>query len=126
VICYCVAPVATPHAMLKSDLVFSLIEKAVADGARCPTNADIAAYLRTFGLPSAPTSIPDIMRRLTREERLIVRVYARNWRDVVVLSGPYAGRATKPPPHGGKPYAVIDAKERRRRDAHGNWPHRRR
>jgi hypothetical protein len=96
------------------DCLFALLQQVAAEGRRCPTNADLAAYLRKGGFRTAPV---DILKNLTREGRVIVRVYANNWRDVVISAGPHAGKATMPPPHHGKPHIVIDAIERAKRDA---------
>jgi hypothetical protein len=96
------------------DCLFALLQQVAAGGQRCPTNADITAYLRERGFRTAPR---DILKCLTREGRVIVRVYANNWRDVVIATGPHTGKTTMPPPHHGKPYIVIDAIERAKRDA---------
>ena len=98
--------------------VYSLVERAAIEGRRCPTNAEIAAYLSKSGLttPLAGSSIPEYFRRLILQGLITVRIYAKNWRDVIILQGPHAGKTTLPPPHGGKPYAVIDQAERERRD----------
>ncbi len=101
----------------RHDRLFSLLEAAAAEGRRCPTNSDLAAALSSFGLPTAPSSVPKIMARLIRDGCIIVRIYGHNWRDVIVQSGQYVNRATMAPPSGWQPYIVIDAAERTKRDA---------
>lgn len=102
----------------KEECVYGLIERAAIEGRRCPKNSEIAEYLRWHIFPEcSASSIPGYMRRLIREGRIIVRVYGHNWRDVIIVKGPHSGKRTLPPPHGGKPYIVIDASERAKRDA---------
>jgi hypothetical protein len=99
--------------------VFTLVERAAIEGRRCPTNPEIAAYLRQQGVKAAAGSIPGLLRILVRENRIVVRVYASNWRDITICEGPHKGKATLPPSHGNDPYIVIDAAERARRDKEG-------
>ncbi len=106
-------------ATTRDDWVFSLIEKAVAEGHRCPTNPEIAAFLCTHGHPIASSSIPKIMRHLVRSERVIVHVYPRNWRVVIIRTGPQAGNATMSRPGGGEALMIIDQAERAKHDAKG-------
>ena len=103
--------------------VYALVERAAKEGRRCPTNAEIAAHLNKSGLakPVAASSIPDIFRQLIRQGLVTVRIYGNNWRDVVILRGPHAGKVTLPPPHGGKPHIVINQAERERRDKAARW-----
>jgi len=103
--------------------VYALVERAAAEGRRCPTNAKIAADLNKSGLtkPVAASSIPGVFRQLIRRGLVTVRIYGNNWRDVVILQGPHAGKATLPPSHGGKPHIVIDQAERERRDRAARW-----
>lgn len=61
--------------------------------------------------------MPGFFRRLTRDGRIIIRVYGGNWRDIVIRKGPHAGKATQPPPHGGEPHIMIDQIARAKRDA---------
>src|SRR5260370_13330253 len=89
--------------------VFDLLEEAASKGLRCPTNPDIAAYLSERGFRTAASAVPAIVRLLTREGRLTVRVYGNNWRDVTICSGPHAGKTSIPPPHRANPYLVIDS-----------------
>lgn len=103
--------------------VYALVERAARNGRRCPTNAEIAAELNKAGLTKAvsPGSIPGVFRQLIRRGQITVRIYGNNWRDVVILEGPHAGKVTLPPPHGGKPHIVIDQAERERRDKAARW-----
>lgn len=105
----------------RTDWVFGVLERAAVEGRRCPTNPEIAECLQKSGLRAAAGSIPGVLRTLVREGRIIVRVYGGNWRDVVIAAGPHAGKSTKGPPHGGKPYSVIDAVERTKRDSEPTW-----
>jgi len=95
-----------------------MIELAANEGRRCPTNADIANDLNASGITKsvAASSIPSIIQRLIRRGLVTVRIYGHNWRDVMILEGTHAAKATLPPPHGGKPYIIIDQAERERRD----------
>lgn len=96
----------------KVDRVFALLEQAAAKEARCPTNPDVAAHLREHGLPkTAPSSIPSITTKLVAQSQIVVRIYGNNWRVVTICTGPHAGKATMPPPHGGEPHTVLDAAE---------------
>jgi hypothetical protein len=98
--------------------VYAVVEGAAMEGRRCPTNAEIAANLNASGLRKsvAASSIPGVFRELIRRGLVTVRIYGNNWRDVMILQGPHAGKVTQPPPHGGKPHIVIDKAERERRD----------
>ena len=98
--------------------VYALIERAAAEGRRCPTNSDIAANLNNSRLTKAvaASSMPGVFQQLIRRGLVTVRIYGNNWRDAVILNGPHARKATLPPPHGGKPYTVLDQPERERRD----------
>lgn len=82
---------------MKQDEAFRLIESTAAAGDRCPQR----------------TIIPSLMFcKLARQGKIRVRIFARNWRVVDVLVGPYAGRSTADDPQrrvGEKPYKVVDA-----------------
>ena len=112
--CYPILPPASDKG--HDERVFSLLEKAAAAGERCPTNAAIAVQIRDCGFRIAAGSIPTIMRRLTRQGRIIVRVYGNNWRGITICTGPHANKSTLEPPHGGKPHLIIDLAERAERD----------
>jgi hypothetical protein len=101
----------------KEDLIFGLVEKAAAERRRCPTNPEIAEFLRTQGFPAAFSSVPKMIGRLVKAGRMIVRVYGHNWRDITICTGHQAGKATIGPPNGGDPYILIDEAGRAKRDA---------
>jgi|SRR5579885_2618950 len=105
----------------RADHVFSLLERAVEEHQRCPTNPEIAADLERHGYRAAAGTIPGLMRNLVRQGRIIIRVYGGNWRDIVICTGPHRGKSTAAAPHGGKPHTVIDATERARRDSQPKW-----
>jgi hypothetical protein len=98
------------------DLLFVLLEQAASEGRRCPTNPDLAKELVKRGLQFSGQTMPRFMKQLTHEGRIIVRLYRKNWRDVVICSGPHSGKATKPPPRGGKPHTLIDTTGRKKGD----------
>ena len=102
----------------KEARVYAIVEQAAVEGRRCPTNAEIAADLNALGLwkPVGTTSIPGILQQLVRQGFMTIRIYGLNWRDIIILQGPHTGKATLPPPYGGKPHIVIDQAERERRD----------
>lgn len=108
------------------DLVFGILERAAGEGRRCPTNFEVAAELNAMltNTRRAGTSIPAIMQVLVRRGLLTVRLYGGNYRDVVILKGPHAGKATLGPRHGGPPYEIIDKAERDRRDKSPKWQRR--
>jgi len=103
--------------------VYTLVERAARARRRCPRNAEIAAELNRSGLTKAAVagSVPGVFRQLIRQGLITVRIYKNNWRDVVILQGPHAGKSTLPPPHGGKPHIVIEQAERERRDKAARW-----
>lgn len=92
--------------------VFAFLENAAANGERCLTNPGFATELNKHGLDLAPQSIPAVFRRLIRAGRITVRIYGGNWREVIIESGPQAGKSTKLPPHGGKPHTIVDSSGR--------------
>ena len=98
-------------AAAKEAHVYALVERAAIEGRRCPTNAEIADDLNKSGLikPVAAASIPGVFRKLIQRRLVTVRIYGHNWRDVVIIKGPHAGKTTLPPPHGGKPYRILSS-----------------
>lgn len=98
--------------------VLAMVERTASEGRRCPTNPEISDDFNELGITEsvAASSIPGIFRQLIRRGLITVRVYGNNWRDVVILQGPRAGKVTLPPPHGGKPHIVIDKVGGERRD----------
>jgi hypothetical protein len=100
----------------RDQLIFTVLERAAAQGRRCPTNAEIAAQLSEHGPRIAGPTVPAAMQRLAREGAIVVRLYGSNYRDVCICKGPHKGKATLPPAHGKLPHIVIDQEERARRD----------
>jgi hypothetical protein len=103
-----------PKNSFAEDLVFAMLQKAAASGCRCPTNPEIAAYLSEHGCQIAATTIPSVMKNLTRQGRVVVRLYGKNWRAVTICTGTNTDKTTMTPPHGGEPYLVITATGRTR------------
>lgn len=79
------------------DCVFETIERAACAGARCPING-------TTECPHGATTA------LATEGRILVEVFAHNWRRVTILTGPHRGKTTMSSPHKGtgRPYRVTD------------------
>jgi hypothetical protein len=81
----------------KLDEVFALIEAAAAKGERCP-------QARPHG-PIHPSRAPAV---LARQGRLLLEIYALNWRVAVILEGRHKGKRTLPPPFKvNRPYKII-------------------
>jgi hypothetical protein len=93
----------------RANEIFRFLEAAAMEGRRCPTNPEIAAHLETLGLSASAGGVPAVLGRLAREGKIIVRIYARNWRQVLIVSGPLQGAQTSPPSRGGEPHFVIAA-----------------
>lgn len=87
------------------DADFALLERAAADGLRCPKDS-----------PHGPISRGTIPA-LIADGRVRSEVYRQNWRVVTILTGPCAGKATAPYPGGGRPYLVdgVHVERQRRR-----------
>lgn len=75
------------------EATFAALEKAAAEGRRCPENG-------TFGVGHVPD--------LARAGRIRIAVYSRNYRVVTILEGPHKGKRTAPFPGRGKPYKIIE------------------
>lgn len=99
----------------RAELIFGVLVRVATQGRRCPTNAEIANELQELGLKAATGGISALMGQLALAGRIVVRVYAKNWRMVEITSGACLGMKTLPPPRGGEPYTVIDATERAER-----------
>jgi len=63
---------------------FAVVEAAAAQGLRCPTRKEAVAFHNRAS-------------ELAWQGFIKVEVYARNYRVVTILVGPYAGKSTKPP-----------------------------
>lgn len=81
-----------PHSPRILDQAFALIECAAINGERCPT--------RDFLESSVTTA-------LARAGRITIEISGRNWRTVTILTGPHAGKTTKPDPFKGHVYQTI-------------------
>jgi hypothetical protein len=97
--------------------VLAIVEKAAANGERCPTNPEIATRLQDQGIALRPSSIPNVLRELTRAGQIVTYVYGKNYRAIKICIGPQAGKSTAPPAHDSPPYIIIDANERNKRDS---------
>jgi hypothetical protein len=78
---------------------FATLEDCAAKGLRCPFNRDF-------------TGPPEIsgqnLSALAREKRIRVEIGKHNWRVVVVLQGPHAGKHTAHPPNERwRPYKIV-------------------
>lgn len=82
-----------------------------------PTNPEISAFLGARGRGITTGSVPKTVGRLVKSGRIVVHVYPRNWRVVIICTGQHAGKVTMPSPGGGDPLVVIDEAERVKRDA---------
>lgn len=90
------------------DFVFAFLENAADKGERCLTNPQFSVELSKHGLNLAPQSMPGVFRRLIQSGQITVQIYGGNWREVIIHSGPQAGKSTMLPPHGGKPHTIVD------------------
>ncbi len=70
------------------DTTFAAVVRAALAGERCP----ISHKYKTDG----PTIKSTELRELARLGHARIEVYPRNWRVVHILSGPHAGKSTKP------------------------------
>ena len=79
------------------DLAFAVLEEAASKGRRCPTNLELAAEIASRGgARLAGQSMPGFLRVLTRGGRIVVQIYARNWRQVIICTGAHAGKKDAP------------------------------
>ena len=88
-----------PASQALLDEVFTMLVGAAYRGERCP-------QLQPFGPLnwSQNRAIAD----LARAGRIILEVYAPNWRVITICQGKYSGRTTmRCPNHFAKPYKVI-------------------
>lgn len=80
--------------------VYAILERCAIDGARCPEND-------THGIPHG--YLPQMARRGWIE----IRVFARNYRQVVLLKGPHKGKTTASDPSGLSPWMIVNRFGRR-------------
>lgn len=84
------------------DKAFTLLEHIALAGARCPcTSGPYASNMLTSELIGA----------LARDGRILVEIYAHNWRVVTLLTGPHKGKHTahSPSKFAKTPYQTIDS-----------------
>ena len=87
---------------LKRNRILAEIRRAAIANARCPTNKELGQIV---GKIPYEASVPE----LARQGFIEIETYGQNWRVVVI-----DGLRTMAPPHGGKPYHVINAENPRR------------
>jgi hypothetical protein len=75
----------------------NLIADAADHGERCPTTPE---FVRR-GISNPPIS------QLARLGFVRSEVFGKNYRVVHILTGPHAGKSTRPPEDGGAPWLVI-------------------
>lgn len=94
---------ASPEAI---EACFSSIERAAVDGRRCPENgtANVNSVLTTA---------------LAHAGRVRVEISGYNYRTVHILTGPHAGKSTKPNPTGMRTWKIVDSMGTRRQRADG-------
>lgn len=90
---------------------FSALVSRACVGLRCPENG-------TFGVNGA--AVP----ALARAGRIRIEISTRNFRRVVILEGPHAGKATAADPSGVKPWKILDKNGTRVRRRGGHAPRR--
>ena len=79
---------------LKPDALLELFGEVAARGERCPAND-------TQGIGASAVQI------LCRRGDIRIEISGRNYRQVHILKGPYAGRATAPNPRGEAVWKTI-------------------
>lgn len=77
------------------DNCFASIERAACEGARCPTNGNC-------GVETA------YVIELARQGRIRIEISGHNYRTVTILTGPNAGKRTRPDPSGRMSWRVFD------------------
>lgn len=75
--------------------LFRLFERAAIAGARAPIADDL------------PSNSSALARELARAGYIKIRISGCNWRQIVILTGPYAGTKTMPDPHGHRVWREI-------------------
>lgn len=80
------------------DLAYEILVLAAIKGERCPANS----HDGVDGIPDGATGA------LRAAGKIKVEIYARNYRVVEILTGPFAGKRTAPPPNPNlKPYLIL-------------------
>lgn len=78
------------------DKVSATLEGCACRGERCPQN-------NTHGIAQAAVSA------LARAGRIRIEISGQNWRQVFILAGPHAGKATAANPLGARAWKIIGA-----------------
>jgi hypothetical protein len=86
----------TGHTPAFIKAAFATVERAAAQGIRCPQNY-------TEGITS------DALGALAGDGFISIEISGHNWRMVTVLKGPHAGKSTLADPTGGRVFKIIDA-----------------
>jgi hypothetical protein len=79
------------------DACFAVIERAAIAGERCPQSYVENSVIHRSAL-----------LRLIRQDRISIAISGRNYRTVTLLTGPHAGKSTKPDPSGAVIWKVVD------------------
>lgn len=82
-------------------IVLSLLRRTAKRGERCPTETEIKEYCNSCGCGYSANAR---VATLAAAGLLVSRVYARNWRVVVI-----DGHSTALPPDNRRLYRVVDA-----------------
>lgn len=79
----------------------AILERAAAAGERCPVSSG----------PDASANVPSAhVSALAKAGRISVEISSRNWRQITILTGPNANKATAPnPDKHARVYQTIDA-----------------
>lgn len=105
------------------EVLLSIIGGAAQAGARCPNNWTLANLLNeAMGRRvRSAGGIPSHIQSLVRQGKVTILLFGKNYRQIEILEGGYAGLKTKPPEHGKPPYITIDRQERLKRDNLPKW-----
>lgn len=88
-----------------ADEAMAVITRAVLDGKRCPKN-------RGYGERGEDELHAAAVYTLTKRGDIRVEISGHNYRRIVILTGPHAGKGTAPDPAGNFVWRVIDAGRR--------------
>jgi hypothetical protein len=83
--------------------IMEVIEHAVRNGERCPTNEQIEYIIE----PEVCWGAGRYLVMLRQQGKIRVEVYAKNYRVIRILQGELKGRETKAPKPGLKPHRVL-------------------
>ena len=93
------APTGAAPTPSRLEAVFARLEAAAIAGDRCPENG-------CDGVRS------DMISALARAGRIKVAISGHNYRTVTILTGPHAGKSTRPDPTGAHVWKVIGTETR--------------